>query len=738
MFGFTQKFPFYQQRDQRDCGPTCLKMIAAYHGKDIPISYLREQAYISRTGVSLKGIAEAANKIGLRAMAVKVPFQVESGQDALGLIDAPLPCVAHWGQDHFVVVVQITKRHVLIADPKDGMIRLSHKEFQRHWLSDEQEGILMLLEVTSTFGEASEDWEETQPTGRWRYLLGYMRPFRKLGIQVLIGILAGSALQLIFPFLSQSVVDIGINNRDSQFLILILAAQLATFAGINFVNAIQSWILLHVSSRINVAMIEDFLAKMLDLPIRFFDTKVVGDLMQRIDDHHRIQALLTSSTLTILLSITNLVLFSIVLGFYHPMIFGIFWIGAVFYFTWIALFLKRRKAIDYKRFRDQSANQSTIIEMIQGMQEIKLQNSEVRRNWQWKGIQARLFRSSLEAMRLSQYQDMGAKAINQVKDILIIFVAAQSVIEGEMTLGMLLAVQFIVGQMNGPLEQMVMVIRQLQDAAISIDRALEVQGWASEKSTDLVTVQDVTQAADISLQGVFFRYNELDPYVLKDIHLTIPRGKVTAIVGASGSGKTTLVKLLLGIYPVEKGTLHVDGTPLTQINPVAWRGACGAVLQDGFIFSDTINNNITESTGFIDPAQLKMALEASNLNAFVDGLPLKGNTMIGPRGKGISQGQRQRLLIARAIYKLPHFLFFDEATNALDAENERLIVHNLDQFYHGKTVVVVAHRLSTVKNADQIIVLDGGEIVERGNHAELIQAKGRYFHLIRNQLELGT
>ncbi len=717
-----------------DCGPACLRMVAEKYGRSYSLQYLRERCHIDREGVSLLGIAEAAESIGLRTLALKLPFQGE-GPDDPGLADAALPCIVHWKQNHFVVLYGISRDYVKVADPALGKIRYSHAEFCRGWLNDGQKGIALLLEPTPAFYD--QEGEVREKGFRLGFLLRYLLPYRRLVIQLCLGLLLLSLFQLMFPFLTQSIVDIGIENADTRFIYLVLAGQLMLFLGLTSVGILQAWILLHISARVNVALVSDFLAKLMRLPIGFFDSKMTGDLLQRIGDQRRIETFLTGSTLQLLFSVLNLVVFGVVLLFYHRPIFILFASGAILYFIWIAVFLPRRRVVDQKRFAQQADNQSALIELIQGMQEIKLQRSERRHRYGWAHIQARLFRTNMQALSLSQAQDIGAGFISQFKDILISFVAAGAVISGQITLGMMLAMQFIIGQLNGPLQQLAGFIRAAQDARISLERLGEVQDMEEEYGPDGLGADVLPEEGDIRLENVSFRYNDLGDMVLDDISLAIPQGKVTAIVGASGSGKTTLLKLMLGFYQPTKGSIRIGNAQLRHINPRTWRGLCGAVMQDGFVFSDTIARNIAQSDDTPDKKRLWEAVRIAQAQEFIEMLPLGYNTMVGARGNGLSQGQRQRLLIARAVYKNPRYLFFDEATNALDAENESRIVDRLEAFYSGRTVVVVAHRLSTVRHAHQIVVLYKGRIVEQGAHEDLIALKGAYYRLIKNQLELG-
>ncbi len=726
------KFPFYKQLDSMDCGPTCLRMIAKYHGKAYSLPFLREKCYIDRAGVSLKGISEAAELIGYRSLAVKVPLIGK--KDVPSLIQAPLPFIVHWNQSHFVVVYKITKSKVYISDPAAGRIALTHKEFNHSYISDNGNGIALLLETTPDFYKSELDEGSSKGFG---FLFQYLRPHRKLLVQLIVGLLLGTVFQLIFPFLTQSLVDIGIDTKNLNFIYLILAAQLMLFFSQTIVRFIQSWILLHISVRINVGLIADFLIKLMKLPLGFFDSKNTGDLLQRINDHKRIESFLTQSTLSVLLSVINLIVFGVVLAIYSIPIFMVFFVSSILYLSWIFIFLKKRKEVDYKAFQQLSDNQDSLIEIIQGMPEIKLQGSQLKRRWKWASIQAQLFRTQMKSLAISQYQDAGALSINRLKDIIITFIAAKSVLDGQITLGMMLAIQYIIGQLNGPLQQLVGFIRSAQDASISLERLSEIHNSQNEEAENDHKV-DIIPDGDIQLQNLSFKYTPIGDDVLKNVTLTIPRGKTTAIVGTSGSGKTTLIKLLLGFYPPTNGKIMIGNTNLPNIFQKIWRAQCGVVMQDGFIFSDTIANNIAESDDITNYEKVHKAIKTANIHDFIESLPMGLNTKIGAKGNGVSQGQKQRLLIARAVYKNPEFLFFDEATNALDANNESIIMKNLDEFFNGKTVVVVAHRLSTVKNADQIIVLENGEITEQGTHVELVGRKGAYYTLVKNQLELGS
>ncbi|MCL2290378.1 MAG: peptidase domain-containing ABC transporter [Bacteroidetes bacterium] len=733
-------FPHLRQPDTMDCGATSLAMVAKYYGKSYSIPKLREMCSATRAGVNLLGISDAAEKLGFKTMCARLNFEQLAN-------DVPLPCIVHWRQEHFVVVYDIKEKgagrkegYVRVADPALGLIKFTPEEFCNHWLSmkkdGEDEGVALLLEPTPAFYEQED---EKSDRTKFSYVFRYLRPYRKYIVQLFLGLLLGSLLQLIFPFLTQSIVDYGISNQNLSFVTLILIAQLVLFTSQTIVEFIRSWILLHITARINISMISDFLIKLMKLPIRFFDIKMIGDIMQRIRDNSRIQDFLTSSSINTLFSFFNLVIFSIVLGLYNLKILAIFLVASVLYVLWIVIFLKKRKELDYKRFAQASAEQSNLYQLITGMQEIKLNNCEKQKRWDWENIQVKLFKVSIKGLALSQYQQAGAFFIDQTKNIIISFFAAKAVITGDMTLGMMMAVQYIIGQLNAPISQLIGFVQSAQDAKISLERLGEIHNREDEEDPNARKIMLLPQNRAISIQNLMFYYDgPHSEIVLDNVNLEIPSGKVTAIVGMSGSGKTTLVKLLLGFYPPVKGEIKIGEYNLQNINTHVWREHCGAVMQDGYIFSDTIARNIAVGDEVIDTSRLLHAAKVANIQEMVESLPLGYNTKIGQEGQGISQGQRQRILIARSVYKNPEYLFFDEATNALDANNEKVIMENLDEFFEGRTVVVVAHRLSTVKNADNIVVLEKGKIVEQGTHVELTKLRGIYYELVKNQLELGN
>lgn len=730
-------FPHYMQFDVMDCGPTCLRMIAKHYGRSYSLQFLREKSFISREGVSMLGISDAAESIGFRTSGVKISF------DQL-IQEVQVPCILHWNQNHFVVLYKIKKgksgTKLYIADPSAGFATYNEKEFTRCWIStksdNEEKGTALLLEPSPDFYNRENDDKDAKQ--HLRFFFRYVTPYKKQIVQLILGMITASILQLILPFLTQSMVDTGIRDANLSFITLILIAQLVIFIAGLSVNFIRSWILLHVNSRINIALISDFLAKLMKLPLHYFDTKMIGDIMQRIGDHSRIEAFLTGSSISILFSFVNFIVFGIILAYYNLTILGIFMIGNVLYVCWILAFMRYRRELDIKRFAQSAGEQSNLYQLITGMQEIKLNNCETQKRWQWERIQVKLFKISIQGLALGQYQQVGSVFFSQTTNISISFLAARAVVEGDMTLGMMMSLTYIVGQLSAPIEQFIGFTRSFQDAKISLERLSEVHAQEDEEQTISQKFSNLPENRTLTFNDVCFSYDGADrDYVLDHINLVIPTNKVTAIVGASGSGKTTLVKLLLGFYPTNKGSIKLGDLPLDNINPHLWRSKSGAVMQDGFLFSDTIANNIAAGQEIIDKERLLHAVTVANIRDFIDSLPLGYNTKIGMEGNGVSQGQRQRILIARAVYKNPEFIFFDEATNALDANNEKEIMEHLTDFYKGKTVVVVAHRLSTVRNADKIVVLDRGIVAEEGTHPELIEKQGLYYKLVKNQLELG-
>ena len=754
-------FPYYTQLDAMDCGPTSLRIVAQYYGRHYSLQNLRERCHLTREGVSLLGISDAAESIGFRTTGVKITW--EQLRDA-----ALLPCIVHWNQQHFVVVYKIAlkrgKWRVYVSDPASGLLEYSEEQFLKAWIqirelpdaADQSDGpdrdtrsgppassfrssgrgIALLLEPTPAFYREKGDEDKRLKPG---YLLQYLRPYKNYLAQLALAMLTASVLSLILPFLTQSVVDKGIGTGNLSFVVMMLVAQVVLVLGQTANNLIRSWLMLHMTTRISISLISDFLSKLMRLPIAFFDSKMVGDIMQRIGDYDRIQSFLTGSLLSMAMAVVSFVIYGAVMGGYDPTILGIFLLGSALYVGWILLFMKRRRKLDYMRFQEAAANQSNIVQLIDGMQEIKLNDCEKQKRWEWERIQARLFQVSIKGLVLGQTQEVGGTFIDQTKNVVISFLAASAVIEGHMTLGMMVALQYIIGQLNAPLSQFIQFVQATQDAKISLERLSEIQEKDDEEPAGEERIRVIPDHADIEFRGVTFRYD--GPHsakALDDVSVTIPADKVTAIVGASGSGKTTMLKLMLGFYTPTSGEVLLRDRRIGQYSPSCWRRACGTVMQEGYVFSDTIAGNTGVSDDRPDMERVRRATRIANIDTFIDALPLGYNTKIGADGHGLSVGQKQRLLIARAAYKDAKYLFFDEATNSLDANNERTIMERLDRLFENKTVVVVAHRLSTVRNADKIVVLDRGRIVEQGTHDELTAKRGYYYELVRNQLELGN
>ena len=757
------RFPHYTQLDAMDCGPTSLRIVAQFYGRHYSLQNLRERCHITREGVSLLGISDAAESIGFRTTGVKITWHQLRDE-------ANLPCIVHWNQQHFVVVYRIARKRgkwwVYVSDPASGLLKYTEEQFLKAWIQSRElpnrtesaarpqqevpslasadflagpangKGIALLLEPTPQFYKEKGDEDKRLKLG---YLLQYLRPYKNYLAQLALAMLTASILSLILPFLTQSVVDKGIGTGNLSFVVMMLIAQVVLVLGQLANNLIRSWLMLHMTTRISISLISDFLAKLMRLPIAFFDSKMVGDIMQRIGDYDRIQSFLTGSLLSMAMAVVSFVIYGAVMGGYDPTILGIFLLGSALYIGWILLFMKRRRKLDYMRFQEAAANQSNIVQLINGMQDIKLNDCEKQKRWEWERIQARLFQVSIKGLVLGQTQEVGGTFIDQTKNVVISFLAASAVIEGDMTLGMMVALQYIIGQLNAPLSQFIQFVQATQDAKISLERLSEIQEKDDEEPADEERIRMIPDNADIEFRGVTFQYD--GPHsakALDDVSVTIPADKVTAIVGASGSGKTTMLKLMLGFYTPTSGEVLLHDRRIAQYSPSCWRRACGTVMQEGYIFSDTIAGNIGVSDERPDMERVRRATRIANIDTFIDELPLGYNTKIGTDGHGLSVGQKQRLLIARAAYKDAKYLFFDEATNSLDANNERTIMERLDRLFENKTVVVVAHRLSTVRNADKIVVLDRGRIVEQGTHDELTAKRGYYYELVRNQLELGN
>lgn len=730
-------FPHYLQYDAADCGPTSLRIVAKYYGKEYSAEFLRQYCHITRNGVSMLGISDAAEYLGFRTIGVRISFE-QLAEDAL------LPCILHWNQNHFVVCYKIEKKrkgkyNIYISDPASQRLCYTKEEFLKCWLSTKSDnvdrGSALLLEPGVEFGNREEVCANKHSLS---FFIKYLLPYKKQLVQLMFGMLVGSLLQLIFPFLTQATVDWGIGGKNLDLITLILIAQLTLFLAQLSVGYIRSWILLHINSRIDISLISDFLIKLMNMPLHFFDTKRTGDIMQRIGDHGRIKGFLMGNSMSMLFSFANFIIFSIILAYYNISILTIFMIGHVFYVLWILYFMKYRRELDLKRFNLAAAEQNKIIQLIQGMQDIKLNNCEKQKRWEWERVQVNLFKISVRGLTIGQIQSAGTVFFTRTTHIIISFIAARAVVEGQMTLGMMVSLTYIIGQLSAPIGDFIGFAQSFQDAKISLERLNEIHAQEDEEQDIANKTSFLPKDKSIRINNLRFSYDGSERnYVLEDINLVIPEHKVTAIVGESGSGKTTLIKLLQGFYQPNSGSIKIGNLNLDTINPHMWRSKTGSVMQESFIFSDSIANNIALNTDSVDTEKLYHAAIMANADDFISELPLGYNTRIGMEGSGVSQGQRQRLLIARAIYKNPEYIFFDEATNSLDATNERIIMDNLHEFYKGKTVVIAAHRLSTVKDADLIVVMKSGHIVEIGTHEELVAKRGDYYTLVKNQLELG-
>lgn len=730
----SKRFPFYKQPDTKDCGPSCLRIICKHYGKSVSLQYIRKLSETTREGSSLSGLSDAAEGLGFSTLGMKINFEVLKNY-------TPFPCIVHWMKAHYVVVYEIDNQDsVYISDPAYGLISYSKEEFIRYWIGEEaddktEEGIILALEPTSLFFQTK--FKENENKASISFLLKYLLKYKRLVIQLIISLLIGSLLTLVFPFLTQSIVDIGIKSQDINVIYLILLAQIMLFTGKMGFDIVRSWILLHLSTRINISIVSDFFIKLMKLPISFFDTRMTGDILQRIDDHHRIEQLLTNTSLNILFSFVNFIVFSAILFFYDYRLFLVFLLGAIIYMAWVLFFFEKRKLLDYEKFGKMSQERSKVIELINGMQDIKLHNAERKKRWGWEAIQLDLFKIKIKSLSLEQWQSVGGNFINQIKDVFVSFLSAKLVLSGNLSLGMMLSVQYIIGQLNSPLLQLIEFIKQLQEAKISLERLGEIHGKDDEEKND-EPYKTIVPQKDIQIRNVFFRYIGSEGFIFENLNLNIPYQKTTAIVGASGSGKTTLLKLLLKFYEPAHGEIVIGNINISKVSPKLWRENCGVVMQEGYVFNDTIAGNIAVGEDNIDEEKLNKSIEIANIKDFIDRLPLHYNTQIGNEGIGMSGGQKQRLFIARAVYKSPEYIFFDEATSSLDSTNEKIIMGNLKQFFKGKTAIVIAHRLSTVKNADKIIVLDKGTVVEEGTHNDLVTLQGEYYRLIKDQLELGS
>lgn len=736
---FRKNFKYFEPHDHIDCGPTCLRMIAYYHGKEYSSSYLQKLCEINRQGVSLKSLALGAQKIGLNSVAAEVSFKylLENKKK--------LPCILFWDNNHFVVLYKISKSFFTnnykfyLADPGNGNIVLTMDAVSKFWLCNDKRGYTLFFEPLEEFYNIVPDQIENsiQTVNMFSFLKHYFTPYKSYYSQIIVSMLIAAIIALFLPYLTQCIIDYGVANKNLSFILLILIAQFTLFVASTLTEIIRSHLLVHIGARINLTVLSDFLSKMISLPLSFFDSKLPGDIIARISDHHRVESFISATTLTAIMSFVNLFIYIFVVADYNLDIFFVYLLGSYLSIQWTIFFMKLRKSIDYQRFRDYGSQNDKNFEIVNGIAEIKLNNYENVIRRELETININLFKNDIKNLKLEQYQNIGTEFINQIKNIFVIYLAAKAVLDGSMTVGIMLTIIFIIGQLNIPIRQFISILNTYQSSKIGIDRMNEIFFEKNEEDGNFIQPlqESDNEKNGIYLSNLSFHYPGQDDLLFNNINLYIPKGKTTAIVGTSGSGKTTLLKLLLNFYAPSKGQIRINDQNLSSISPSWWRSRCGTVMQEGFLFSNTIKSNIVLNQVY-NLDKLIKSVEIANIDDFISELPLNFETKIGQTGIGLSTGQKQRIMIARAVYKDPEYLFLDEATSSLDSKNERVIMEKLSDYLIGKTVIIVAHRLSTVKNADQIVVLEKGQICEIGTHRELIAKKGYYFDLIKNQLDL--
>jgi len=722
-------FISFRQTDKKDCGPTCLRIICRYYDKIISIEYLRELTNVSHFGTTLYGLSTAAEKLGFRTITSKMTFKNF-------VKNFSLPTIVHWKQNHFIVVYKVKRNYIYVADPAIGKMKYDYKSFLEGWSSYENEeavGVALYLEPTPQIYA-----EDDSPKISFSYFLSYFSNYKKQYLQVILGMLASMVIGFLVPFTTKSVIDIGINGKNINFINLMLIAQFVLAFSTIAIGFIQSWLFMHIATKIGLSITIGYIAKVMKLKIPYIERKTLGDFMQRMSDNGRIQAFISTSTISTVFSFTNVIIFGVVMATYNLKVLAVFLIGSSIYALWILLFIKKRREFDMKKFEQNSESQTSIVQIFNGIRDIKLFNFEKYKRWEWERIQAKIFKLSMRQLSLSQVQQTGAFVIEQSKNIIITYIIVTSVINGEISFGTMIAMQYILAQMGSPLQQLISLINSYQDAKVSLDRIAEIHNQEDEETLEdeLNRINNPIEITSrtIQFQEVTFSYNKLilEP-ILNNINLTFPEGKFTAVVGASGCGKTTLIKLLLRFYSVDRGSISIGDLDLNNISINMWRNQCGAVLQDGYLFSGTIGENVALSSEGFDQASVISACKSTNIHDFIKTLPLGYKTKIGENGMDLSQGQKQRLLIARILYKKPDFVFFDEATNALDAENEKIVMKSLRTELVNKTIIFVSHRLSAISNADNIIVMDKGKVVEQGNHIHLMNSGGLYFNMFNSQ-----
>lgn len=724
-----RRFPVEYQMDSQDCGPASLKIIAKHFGKFYSLQFMRDRCGITKEGVSLLDLSIGAESIGLRTLAIKC-----TTNDVVNSI--PFPAILFWKNSHFVVVYHSDKKHIWVSDPAKGRIKYSHEEFKQGWYQKgEKRGVLLAVEPTAEFKDSKAERE--QKKNSFSSILKYFFPYKHNFGLIFIIMLVVTALQGMLPFISKAVIDVGIRTSDIKFIHMVLIGNISILLSIMIFNVLRDWILLHITARVNIALISDYLIKLMKLPVTFFENKLMGDILQRAQDHERIRSFIMNNSLALIFSTFTFVIFAIILLIYNAVIFYIFLAGSILYVCWVLLFLSIRKKLDWEYFELLSRNQSYWVETVSAIQDIKIYNYEKYRRWKWEEIQARLYHVNKRVLAITNAQNLGAQFIESIKNMGIVFFCAMAVIKGDITFGVMISTQFIIGMLNGPLVQFINFVVGAQYAKISFLRINEIRQLEDEE--ELLSIGNTSilpEKKTIRLENVHFQYTQNSPLVLRNIYLQIPEDKITAIVGGSGSGKSTLLKLLVRLYKPSYGEIKMDTMNVNAINLHQWRNLCGVVMQDGKMFSDTILNNIVLDADRIDYDWLREVCRIAQIEDEINAMPKGFETIVGETGRGLSGGQKQRLLIARALYKNPKFLFLDEATNALDSINERKIVDALNNAFQQRTVVVIAHRLSTIRNADQIVVLDKGFIVEAGNHQTLMEKKGHYFELVSSQMQI--
>lgn len=720
------------QTDSMDCGAACLCMIARHYGKNYSLEFFRKNAFIGKEGISMLGLSMAAEKAGMHSLCAKISIE----QLANEII---LPCILHWDNKHYVICHKVSGKKNLtfhICDPAFGCMKVCQKELYRHWISGkfegEEVGVAMQIEPGINFH--NKGIKKAPHKFSMKYFLKYIMPHKWSILQLLLGALVLISLGYISPFISQAIVDIGILKKDLAFIILMVIAQIIINTSKTIIIFFQSWISLRMNTIINVNLVSNYLNKLSQMPMSFFESKTMGDILQRIGDHDRIKSFLMNDTINVIFSITTFIAFVVVLGIYNIHILSIFLLGNAVYVTWVLSFMKYRKELDNKAFHESALLQNNMVQFIQGMQEIKLNCIEREKCWEWEHLQARLYKISRKAMLLGQIQSAGSLIFSSTTGVVLSYITAQKVVTGEMTLGMMTSLSFILGQVAAPIGSFIGFAQRYQDAKISLERLADIHSQDDEHKEYEEKKSILPKDKNIILNKVSFSYSgNINNLVLKNISIQIPQNKITAIVGKSGCGKTTLIKLLQGLYKPLSGEIMIGDTVLENINKYVWRNHIGAVMQDGYIFSDSISKNITLHNE-VDIQKLESVLKAVNLNDFIQSLPHGYDTKIGNDGMQLSQGQRQRILLARILYRKPQVVFLDEATNALDTQNEFYIMNNIRELLYNHTIIIVAHRLSTIKKADNIIVIDNGEVIEQGTHERLLEQKGTYFQLINTQL----